>query len=1304
MNSYKSLTKTALSCLVFSLYLHGGVIHAAALDVSQQPLMLVDSVPPNLIFTMDDSGSMQWAFAPDLMGANNNAVRNDRRSKSGGYNGMYYDPDIEYLGPVRLEADGSTASPGYTTSFTSASHNGLRSDLGTTNLSTSYRVSWNDNINTAQNYTYTSQTNYAAPTGTIPNLAENPAADFTAIYDRGNNGTSNPIPTSGGMTFTITRTNNNTSNGCTATANFNGVNFNNVPCTRNGNRSTATLARTPVPAYYYKLNDGCTKGTDDEDCYTLVPVSNISGPGGVDERQNFANWYSFYRNRALATLSAATLAFNEVPPSTRFTWQSLGNCTSLNSSSCNNNRFRNYSAQHKSNFFEWMRNLNFNQGTPLRASLDRAGKFLQTNAAWAANPNPFTSSGGNGATVTDPVLACRPSYHIMMTDGMWNGADGSPEGTLRADHSSFNLSDGKDYNGLKRPYADTTTNTLADLAMHYWATDLRPTLDNDLKPYNRFTSTSADEQYWDPRNNPAAWQHMVNFTVGLALTSALDQAGLEWTGSTFAGQAYQNLLNGPESWPAAGASSNNNVYDLWHTAINSRGEFFSADSPEALVRSFQDVLSRIAERNSTAGRPGVSSSVSLNASNPGDINVVNRIFESSYDSTAGWTGDLVRKDVTRTPGGTVSITEEWSASEEISNQEGGRTILMGGGNGASGLENFSWANLTAEQQAFFNLNPDGLTGSTDGRGAARVDFILGERDGEGTGDSDFRARTSVFGDIINSSPAVVGAASNVPYLMDRIDGTRGAYLEYLRQTAERPELIYVGANDGMLHAIHSGESEGYEGGTEAFAFIPTAVIPNLPLLTGQSYQGGEHRFFVDGSPIVRDVYIQGEWRTVLVGTLRAGGKSIFALDITNPGINGAGVELLWEISNETEDYGDLGYTFARPEIVRLHSGEWAVLLGNGYDSTNPETGVNDVAALFVIDISNGEKLSQLTVDDNSGLPNGLSSVRGADNNSDGIVDYAYAGDLRGNLWRFDLISTGNVGSAPDPFARSVQGLVSPSNFEVAYGGQPIFRARFNGDENLPQAITAIPSLVRHPSRRGYLVIVGTGKYFETSDAAPDTSKANSIYAVWDRYTRAQSTTGADARANRSNMEQRTITTQETTTFTGDAGSTTSLVRVINDGRIEWYNPGTTPTQEASEGNVRRRGWFLDLNVSNSALDGEMMVNEMLARGSTLLFSTNIPNDDPCADGLTSFIYGINAQTGARTLLPPFDFNRDGKITAADSNSNGVPPSGIQIGAPGGVALTGDGLIYGNDDTLGFFVPPAEQGRQTWQYLPEQETP
>ncbi len=1284
MNFYKSLTVTTLSSLTLSLYLHAGLASAAALDVSQQPLMLVDSVAPNLIFTIDDSGSMKRSHVPDSIASD--GFMRTKRVKSATFNPAYYDPSTTYLLPKGVATDGSDIS--YSTSFTNAYHMGFKTGFGSTNLATDYRVTWYCTRDQVGNCNYTSN-----GFGSIKELAENPAEDFRVQGTVTNSNPNTTVTSPGGIVYSISRS----GNGCNASANWDGITFSNVPCSRSGSTATVDMRTRGVPAYYYVFDatlPGCdTTSTGDDGCYSLRLVKNA-------EQQNFANWYSFYRDRALATQSAAHLAFYDLPSAVRFTWQSLNNCTNFNNgASCNDNRFRIFSDRQKSNFMEWLTDVSFSGGTPLRASLDRAGKFLESNVAWANQPNPFSPNGSTNSTVTNPQYACRPAFHIMMTDGIWNGANGSPTSTLRADHSNFTLPDGQNYVDNRRPYADATTNTLADLAMHYWATDLNTGLDNEVKPYTRFTSANAATQYWDARNNPATWQNMTNYMVGLGLGSALNDPDVPWAKDTFEG-GYKNILAGSANWPAAGDGDLDNVYDLWHSAVNSRGEFFSADSPDELVKAFNDIINRIAERNSTAGRPGVSSSVSLNTSDPTDVSVINRIFESSYDSTGGWSGDLVRKDVRRLPDQSIEVKEDWSAAEKITAQGAARNIYMGG---ASAIRPFTWTNLSADQQARFNQNPDGLSGVNDGRGGARLNYIRGSRSGEGTATNDFRTRTSLLGDIINSAPAVVGLAGNVPYLMDRIDGTRGEYLSYLLRTQNRPELIYVGANDGMLHAIHTKDGDTYTGGQEAFAFIPDAVIPNLPELTGQSYIGGEHRFFVDGSPIVRDVYMNGEWRTILIGTLQAGGKALFALDITDPGLDGSGVELLWEISNETAGFGDLGYTFTRPEIARLHSGQWGVLLGNGYDSTNSDTGVNDVASLFVIDITDGSLIRQLTVDDGSGLPNGLSSVRGADNNSDGVVDYAYAGDLRGNLWRFDLVTTGNTSSTIDPFARSRQGTVSPSTFKVAYGGQPMFRARYNNDPALTQAITAIPSLVRHPTRLGYLVIVGTGKYFETSDAAPDTSKANSIYAVWDRYTRAQNTTAADARANRGNMEERVITTQTNTTFTGDAGSTTSLVRVISEGSVEWYNPGTTPVQQAAETNVKRRGWYLDLKVGNT-LNGELMVNEMLARGNTLLFGTNTPNEDPCADGLSSFIYGINAQTGARTQLPPFDYNRDGRIGSEDRTSAGIPPSGIQIGAPGGLALTGDGLIYGNDDVVGFFVPPNEQGRQSWQYLLEQEAP
>ncbi|MFN3581505.1 MAG: pilus assembly protein PilY, partial [Pseudomonas sp.] len=448
MNLHKNLTKTALSCLVFSIYLQGGAAHAAALDVSQQPLMLVDSVAPNLIFTIDDSGSMKRSHTPDGIAAD--ATMRTKRVKSAAFNPNYYDPNTTYIIPRGVNSDGADII--YSTSFTNAYHMGFKTGFGSVNLSNSYRVTWYCTRDLVGNCSYT-----VNGFGSIKELAENPAEDFDVTVSLVN-GTSTTVTTPGGMVYTIARTGGTT---CSVTgAGYVNSTARCVQTNGTGARNArVNLTQQPVAAYYYVFDTsrpGCNAtSTNNDNCYRVQLVQ-------AAEQQNFAIWYSFYRDRALATQSAAHLAFYDLPSAVRFTWQALNNCTVLNGGTgCNNNRFRIFSNRHKSNFLTWLTDVTFSGGTPLRETLDRAGKFLQTNAAWANEPNPFTSSGGNGTTVQNPEYACRPSFHILMTDGMWNGANGSPGASPRVDHANFNLPDGQSYVNTRTPYADATTNTLA---------------------------------------------------------------------------------------------------------------------------------------------------------------------------------------------------------------------------------------------------------------------------------------------------------------------------------------------------------------------------------------------------------------------------------------------------------------------------------------------------------------------------------------------------------------------------------------------------------------------------------------------------------------------------------------------------------------------------------------------------------------------------------------------------------------------------------------------------------------------------
>ena len=1226
-----AILKAPASSFMFFFYFFLALpADAAALDVSQKPLVLVDSVAPNLIVTLDDSGSMLRAAVPDdLLG------RNDRRTKSSSYNPLYYNPQVSYVIPRGLDSAGEAII--YDTSFGKALHNGFDDNDGSVDLSKSYKVNWYCNHADVGGCSYSSNS-------IGKQFGKNPADDFI---------------------------------------------------TGNG-KNRVDLTEIAVPAYYYILNSGCLVGSSVESCYSKVNVTATSGPGGVDERKNFAIWYSFYRDRGLATKTAAHLAFYTLPSDMRLTWQGLNRCTAFNSTSndCVDNNFRKLSAAHKANFYSWLRKISFGSGTPLRSAMGKAGEFLTTSSAWAANPNPI-----GGTTIKNPEFSCRASYHIMMTDGIWNGANGKSD---QDDSSEFTLSAGGKsypYDGKRAPFADSTSNTLADVAMHYWATDLYSKLDNEVKPYLPYRGGADVVNFWDPRNNPATWQSMSNFMVALGLSNSMDKPDLLWSGAAFEGLGYSNLKNGTP-WPEASSNSNNNVYDLWHAAINSRGDFFSAESPEDLTSAFKDILNRIAERQSTAAAAGSSTSVSADdPSDPYGQVILNRAFFPEFDS-ADWSGDVKRKDIQRLLGsGQYVRTQEWSARDKLNGVAPSvRNIYMAGGAQQSGLRSFVFNNLSSNQQALFNKNPDSASGAKDNLGGARVDYLRGDRSREGYGDSDFRTRSSLLGDIINSSPVVVGSPSYVPYLADKIDGKSGDYLIFRNKYVDRPEMVYVGANDGMLHAFFAGKvtknSAGqqtvvYEGGKEAFSYIPSAVISNLPKLAAQSYKGGAHQFFVDGSPIVRDVYIDGQWRTVLIGTLRAGGKSIFALDITDPKTDGSGVKLLWEISNETTGYGNLGYTFPEPEVVRLHSGQWALLLGNGYDSAK------DAASLFVIGIESGTLVKEIVVDKGDSAANGLSSVRGADNNGDGVVDYAYAGDLQGKLWRFDLVKPVSSADVSDPFARNVQLNVTAADYRTSYGATPLYTAKFSNDRAQP--ITAVPSLVRHPTRRGYLVIFGTGKFFETDDASGDTEKANSVYAIWDRLTRAEPTSSASLKTlSRSDLKKQSINTEQVSTFSSGAASQTWETRTLSSNNIEWYLPSTQSNQEVDRSKVKTWGWFLDLAVKGEALKGELVKDRMLASGDSLIFGTLTPNEDPCADGANYWAYAINSATGGRLDRPAVDFNRDGRFDDGDTIQT-IAPSGYGTDSP--IALGKDGTIISVGDQAQFEPAPELQGRQSWQRVP-----
>ena len=1265
-----------LTVLYWALFSASSVAQAnTPSDIAQIPLSVATGVPANIIFTLDDSQSMTRAYLPDQTTAgyqqliDASASTASRRFRAAHTNLLYYNPQVIYEIPPAFTQEGDEYL--LTTTFTHAPVNGFagNNDQGSVDLSQSYRVLQEQPM----------------PAGAVQ-YAEHPRADFScSISDFTSNATGECAEQ---VDFSITR---KSASVCTASAVL-ADKEQAVDCFVIDNIATASVpVDAGVPAYYYEfsadLESGQCAGRDShqdaggEGCYQLRWVNQASAydkdgkrlsyPDGrlVDGRHNFAIWYSFYKTRALAALSATSIAFADVSADLRFTWQSLNACqnfTGSNAANCQNNAIKTYKKAHKGQFYSWLRQVSFNADGSLPAALARAGEYLKTTEPWQQY---LENDGVNNSTNT---YACRPNYHVLMTDASSassasTGETGYPAiQNFRADESSFTLPDGKQYAGFS-PYLDSRPKTLADLAMHYWATDLQPNLANNLPAYTPYKQTNANQQYWDPRNNPATWQHISYVILSLGLGRSLDDKNVPWAGSTYAGEGYNRLLNGQASWP------NSKAYDVWHAAVNSRGELYSVENPVAMGPGFKQALSRLISQKDAAVISGINVSLEAgSAAQNSEQQLTTYSYQSSFNSADGWTGDL--KKIKNNSQGQNAINQEvWSANRQLPTHSA-RNIMIAGA-GASKLQAFNPSNAglpsAAQSLAYYlNINPEpGLQQAT---WQQRLAYLRGDQSQEGASTESLHRRSVLLGDFLSSQPVRVSGARYVQGFANRLEGNT-AYTDFAQSVKTRSPMLYIGGNDGMLHGFDSASGE------EKFAFIPTVVFPQLHKLTAKNYS---HQYYVDGTPVVADMYDGAQWRTILVGTLRAGGKGLFALDITDPN----SIKLLWELDENSpalQSLGvKLGYSFAQPTIARLHSGQWAVVTGNGYQALGSETGA---AALYLINALDGSMIKSLEVQSAIRTPNGLSTPRLADYDADGVADYAYAGDLHGNLWRFDLLGDGAIAATQSPLSHGNYGRKSgsTSQFKVSYAGQPMFTATSTVGA-VPQPITSAPSLVRHPTRNGYLVVFGTGKYFALGDNRVDQNFAHSVYGIWDMKTKAEPT--APDTIGRNQLQAQSIIAQ--TVSAHDAANTTRAMRTISTEPVEWY------TDFDSTKAVKQRGWRLDL--LQDGFVGERVVENMNSIGSMLLFQTLIPNPDPCSSGTYHWLYAIDPTTGGRTQHQVFK-----ALESSDSGAEII--SAIEFGAEGEVAISQDEsgvTVYAADDAEVMQLPATAQGRQTWRMVSE----
>ena len=1121
--------------------------NATAFTVAQNPPFLPTPLPPNIVMTFDDSGSMRWAYAPDSMCTEYAS----RRVKSGDYNPLYYNPTLTYDPPVSYNASTGTYTA-LTTSFTAAYINGFYTGHGTVNLSTGYRPTWSKDPSNNTQSERTGAPSCANNSDKLENnFAPNPSQEYQSPTDK---------------------------------------------------------RYTGVPAYYYVYDPAgtaCTSaGLTNDNCYRRVLVSSTSGPGGTDERQNFANWYSFYRTRNLMTATSATRALVGVPPTARLGWQSLSSCNSTTGSGTTNGRLfdnacsgwngssvdkriRVFDGQHRADLYYWLQRFPASGGTPLREAAARAGEYYRTNGVNSPYAlNPTVSLGTE--------YSCRPNFHIMMTDGIWNDSTGNfcnGSNCGNKDNTSITaLPDGTRYSNtssLTQIYRDSNSNALADVAFHYWATDLRTDLTNNLMPYRADRTGTADQQYWNPKNDPATWQHVVTFTVGLGLSRTFTATGIPWGGSTYAGTGYTNLLSGAATWPATGADvSPGNVYDLWHTAINSRGQSFSADTPRDLSDALAKALNRILERESAAAAL---------ATNSTRLATDTLLFQARFFSGT-WSGEMTAYSV-NTDGSLGAQQWEASAPGKIP-AHGSRSLYTWNGTARAGTT-FDQSGLTAA----------GLwtsIGST-----TLLDYLRGDSSNESPNGLRYRARSSRLGDIVNSDPAYV-AAENYGYA--DMPSIGASYATYMTAKQSRLKMLYVGSNDGFLHGFNALTGE------EVFAYVPAAVVPDLPLLAATDYT---HRYYVDGSPAAWDAYIGTDWKTVLTGTTGSGGKSVFALDVTNPATFSAS-NVLWEINRNTTyrstgsprdaadpQYGTrLHYTLGQVVVAKLNNGEWAAIFGNGYPSADDSTsGLVRQASLYIVRVADGTLIKRIdTGVGATDTPNGLGTPTLYDANGDDVYDAIYAPDMRGNVWKFDLSSS------------------DPANWSIAFGaatgfpnGRPLFTARSSGGDVQP--ISARVELASPPpGKAGIMVVFGTGRFFAVGDNTDSTGQ--SFYGIWDNGSAVTST-------DRSALQVQTISTT-----TIDLRGVSTVVRQVTSNTVDW---------------TTKRGWYIDLPTSL-----ERVIGGAAVRDNRVIFTTLVPSTDPCVFGGTGWLLEVSAITGAKLPYSVFDTTGDKLVNTQDGDISGVP--------------------------------------------------
>lgn len=954
------------------------------------------------------------------------------------------------------------------------------------------------------------------------------------------------------------------------------------------------LVSLPLPANYFKF-DGTLSEYGDPTKYTFVEV-DVDAPARMyptpkdpktrlpaqrkdcanptsctftEEAQNYANWFTYYRTRLFAAIAVTSQVLVEIDDKIRVgygrlnyfaggpeAWTNIASTkppavlATLDGQPNPGHIVRGVrpftvGSTDRQEVFTWLFGLTGVGGTPNREAIDATGKYFMRPDA----RGPWADAPGVGDPASTVQLACRRNFAILATDGGWSDSTNQPRisniypGLPPSTPAQSDSVDGPiimgggtqtgknyQYKPADEPLfgtgsVSTLNETLTDVTLYYWSRDLRPDLENSVRPIPWITGGGSS--YPKDFQNAATWQSLTTHIIGYGLNSKIKLS-----------DAKLAMRNGTSvSWPditISDVADSAKIDDTMRAALASRGDFFTAQSPVELADALRVVF------NSIGSSKGSSTSVAVSTNVITDIN--DSIFEASFNTT-GWGGSLRAISALGQLQGTPTV--QWDSTIGPFNSRKLFTTTA-----VNTPIDMRWLNLTPAQQA--------SVGSEK-----KFDYLIGDVSQEYPV-GPFRARAVPMGSIVNASP-VHSKATNFGYqfIMGAAGAAYPAWLETKRNI--RTPTVFVGSNDGILHAFNA------KTGAELFGFTPRAVIEPMALLADINYT---HRYLVDGVISEGDAYLGGGWKTLIMGTGGAGPKSLFVLDVSDPSAITAG-NVLFEITPAEEP--DLGHILAGGIIAPTKAGKWVVIVGNGYESKNHQS------AILIFDASTGSLVSKLKTGVGTakkGERNGMGPVTPIYDGQRNVIGL-YAGDKLGNLWKVDMTST-----SPSNwnFAEDVNGK------QIVGAKRPLFVAK--DKLGVPQPISTAPRVLQHPEG-GLYIAFGTGKAYDLADTTD--TQTQTLYALRDKPK-----AGPYLKSELHEASFNLLPTgfKKVVGLTGPSG-------------VDWS---------------RDKGWYIDF--ANGDLGGERVIASPRLLGGMLSLSTfNPENTSACEAGGASFAYQFDLATG-----------------------------------------------------------------------------